>query len=88
MGKVKGDATTDDPVVAEPQETEESGNLVLSALPAWAAEVVNRWRKHDFNDIKLKFDTGAAINKQFGSPKVRATARAGDDSHPRDGDRD
>lgn len=71
MGEEKGEVATEEPVVDEPQMTEKVGNTQLAILPDWAIELVNRWRKHDFSDLRLKFDVGLAINKHYGSPKTR-----------------
>ena len=71
MGKFKGDVAMEDSVVDEAQKTQEGANTSLVLLPPWAIEVAHRWRKHNFNDLRLKFDTGSAINREYGSPKVR-----------------
>ena len=71
MGKAQGAVATDEPVVDEPQKTEEGANTSLVLLPPWAIEVANRWRKHNFNDLRLKFDTGFAINREYGPTTVR-----------------
>ncbi len=71
MGKAKSEVTMEDSVVDDPQKTEEGANTSLVLLPPWAIEVASRWRKHNFNDLRLKFDTGLVINREYGSPKVR-----------------
>ena len=71
MGKAKSEVTMEDSVVDDPQKTEEGANTSLVLLPPWAIEVANRWRKHNFNDLRLKYDTGSAINREYGPTTVR-----------------
>lgn len=70
MGE-EGEVATEELVVDKPQQVQQEDIALMSALPPWAIDVANRWKKHNYNDLKLKFDTGLAINREYGSPKVR-----------------
>lgn len=71
MGTARSVVATEDPFVDTAQNVEEESNPTLPLLPPWGIELANRWRKANFNDLKLKFETGRRINQEFGSPTVR-----------------
>ena len=61
-------------VVERSQEEKDVGtdrDELSGARPAWITSLANRWKKHHQNDLRLRFETGAEINKRLGPTSER-----------------
>jgi translation initiation factor 1 (eIF-1/SUI1) len=71
---VRGDLVSAEVVVEKFREEKDGGtdrDELSGARPAWITSLANRWKKHHQNDLALRFETGAEINKRLGPTSER-----------------
>jgi len=72
--KMRDDLIPAQAIVKDSLDVENAGtdrDELSVAQPAWITELGSRWKKHHHNDLRLRFETGAEINKRLGPTSER-----------------